>query len=181
MIKFNVASINRCTEIEGPHKRLCIWFQGCDIHCNGCCNPEYQSFTIRHVMSLDEIISVIKKSIDDFDIEGVTYSGGEPTCQKNIQLLTKEIKKLGLGVISFTGRKYEEISDLLAGIDLVLDGAYVLEEKETKRKLLGSKNQRILCLTNRYKNDISWFDMGKNGKSVEVNLSNQIVFNGDKI
>ena len=92
-----------------------------------------------------------------------------------------EIKKLGLGVISFTGRKYEEVSDVLAGIDLVLDGEYVLEEKETKRRLLGSENQRILCLTDRYKNDISWFDIVKNGKSVEVNLFNKIVFNGDKI
>lgn len=181
MIKFNVASINRCTETEGPHKRLCIWFQGCDIRCNECCNSDYQPFIERHIMSLDDIISVIKKSIDDFGIEGVTYSGGEPTCQQNLPLLTDEIKKLGLGVISFTGRKYEEVSDLLAGIDLVLDGEYVLEEKETKRRLLGSENQRILCLTDRYKNDISWFDIVKNGKSVEVNLSDKIVFNGDKI
>lgn len=132
-------------------------------------------------MSLDDIISVIKKSIDEFDIEGVTYSGGEPTCQQNLPLLTDEIKKLGLGVISFTGRKYEEVSDLLAGVDLVIDGAYVLEEKETKRRLLGSENQRILCLTDRYKNDISWFDIDKNGKSVEVNISGKIIFNGDKI
>lgn len=132
-------------------------------------------------MSLDDIISVIKKSIDDFDIEGVTYSGGEPTCQQNLPLLTDEIKKLGLGVISFTGRKYEEVSDVLAGIDLVLDGAYVLEEKETKRRLLGSENQRILCLTDRYKNNISWFDIVKNDKSVEVNISGKIIFNGDKI
>lgn len=181
MIKFNVASINRCTETEGPHKRLCIWFQGCDIHCNECCNPDYQPFIAHHIMSIDEIISVIKKSIYEFGIEGVTYSGGEPTCQQNLPLLTDEIKKLGLGVISFTGRKYEEVSDFLAGVDLVLDGEYVLEEKETKRRLLGSENQRILCLTDRYKNDISWFDIDKNGKSVEVNLSNKIVFNGDKI
>lgn len=132
-------------------------------------------------MSLDDIISVIKKSIDDFDIEGVTYSGGEPTCQQNLPFLTDEIKKLGLGVISFTGRKYEEVSDVLAGIDLVLDGEYVLEEKETKRRLLGSENQRILCLTDRYKNNISWFDIVKNGKSVEVNISGKIIFNGDKI
>ena len=132
-------------------------------------------------MSLDDIISVIKKSIDEFDIEGVTYSGGEPTCQQNLPLLTDEIKKLGLGVISFTGRKYEEVSDLLAGVDLVIDGAYVLEEKETKRRLLGSENQRILCLTDRYKNDISWFDIDKNAKSVEVNISGKIIFNGDKI
>lgn len=132
-------------------------------------------------MPIDEIISVIKKSIDDFGIEGVTYSGGEPTCQQNLPILTDEIKKLGLGVISFTGRKYEEVSNALAGIDLVLDGKYVLEEKETKRRLLGSENQRILCLTDRYKNDVSWFDTDKNGKSVEVNLSDKIVFNGDKI
>lgn len=132
-------------------------------------------------MPIDEIISVIKKSIDDFGIEGVTYSGGEPTCQQNLPILTDEIKNLGLGVISFTGRKYEEVSNVLAGIDLVLDGKYVLEEKETKRRLLGSENQRILCLTDRYKNDVSWFDTDKNGKSVEVNLSDKIVFNGDKI
>lgn len=132
-------------------------------------------------MSIDEIISVIKKSIDDFSIEGVTYSGGEPTCQKNLPLLTDEIKKLGLGIISFTGRKYEEVSDVLAGVDLVIDGAYVSVEKETKRRLLGSENQRILCLTDRYKNDMSWFDIDKNGKSVEVNMSDKIVINGDKI
>ena len=132
-------------------------------------------------MPLDDIISVIKKSIDDFGIEGVTYSGGEPTCQQNIQLLSDEIKKLGLGIISFTGRKYEEVSDLLVGVDLVLDGAYVLEEKETKRRLLGSENQRILCLTDRYKNDVCCFDIDKNGKSVVVNFADKIVFNGDKI
>ena len=181
MIKFNVASINRCTETEGPHKRLCIWFQGCDIRCNECCNPDYQPFVIRHIMSLDEIISVIKKSIDDFGIEGVTYTGGEPSCQQNLTILTNEIKKLGIGVISFTGRKYEEVSDVLAGVDLVIDGKYNAKRKETKRRLLGSENQRILCLTDRYKNDISWFDADKNGKSVEVNFSDKIVFNGDKI
>lgn len=90
-------------------------------------------------------------------------------------------KKLGIGVISFTGRKYEEVSDVLAGVDLVIDGKYNAKRKETKRRLLGSENQRILCLTDRYKNDISWFDTDKNGKSVEVNFSDKIVFNGDKI
>lgn len=113
--------------------------------------------------------------------EQIDRRGRMPTCQQNLPLLTDEIKKLGLGIISFTGRKYEEVSDFLAGIDLVLDGAYVLEEKETKRRLLGSENQRILCLTDRYKNDISWFDIVKNGKSVEVNISGKIIFNGDKI
>ena len=119
--------------------------------------------------------------MDEFGIEGVTYSGGEPTCQKNLPLLTREIKKLRLGIISFTGRKYEDVIDVLTGIDLVIDGKYISKERETKRRLLGSENQRILCVTDRYKNDISWFDIGENGKSVEVNLADKIVLNGDKI
>ena len=69
----------------------------------------------------------------------------------------------------------------LDSIDMVLDGKFDAEEKEKNRRLLGSSNQRILCLTDRYKDDISWFDINKNGKAVEVNLSDRIVFNGDKI
>ena len=180
MIKFNVAAINCCTETEGPYKRLCIWFQGCDIHCEGCCNPDYQAFVVRNLMTLDELITVIKDAKDKHGIEGVTYSGGEPTCQQSLSLLTAEIKKLGLGVISFTGRNYESVKDVLAGCDIVLDGEYRLDEPEHKRRLLGSNNQRILCLTDRYKDCTSWFDI-KNGKSVEVNLAEKIVFNGDKI
>ena len=72
MTKFNVASINTCTEAEGPYKRLCIWFQGCNIHCPGCCNPDYQPFEARHIMSLEELMAVIKEAKTRFEIEGVT-------------------------------------------------------------------------------------------------------------
>lgn len=179
MIKFNVASINCCTETEGPYKRLCIWFQGCNILCEGCCNPDYQDFTVKNLMTLDELLVVIKDTKEKYGIEGVTYSGGEPTCQQGLPFLTKSIKVLGLGVISFTGGKYEDVSNLLAGVDMVLDGEFDSTKKEDKRRLLGSKNQRILCLTDRYKNNVSWFTDGK--RTVEVNLSGKIVFNGDKI
>ena len=70
MIKFNVAAINCCTETEGPYKRLCIWFQGCDIHCKGCCNPDYQAFTVRNLMTLDELIAVINDAKDKHDSNG---------------------------------------------------------------------------------------------------------------
>lgn len=179
MIKFNVVSINCCTETEGPYKRVCIWFQGCNILCDGCCNPDYQDFTVKNLMALDELVAVIKVAKEKYGIEGVTYSGGEPTCQQGLPFLTNRIKDLGLGVISFTGRKYEDVSDVLANVDTVLDGKFDATKKEDKRRLLGSKNQRILCLTDRYKNDIAWFTANK--KSVEVNLSKKIVFNGDKI
>lgn len=179
MTKFNVASINTCTEAEGPYKRLCIWFQGCNIRCSGCCNPDYQPFEARHIMSLVDLIEVIKEAKAQFCIEGVTYSGGEPTCQQGLPLLTKGIKSLGLGVISFTGRIYEDASEILEGCDVVLDGSFKENLPETKRRLLGSENQRIICLSKRYKDCIdSWF-IDQN-RAVEVSVGSKIIVNGDK-
>ena len=180
MIKFNVAAINCCTETEGPYKRLCIWFQGCDIHCKGCCNPDYQAFIVRNLMTLDELITVIKEAKDKHDIEGVTYSGGEPSLQQNLPELTKAIQDLGLGVISFTGHLYEQVQEQLEGCDMVLDGAFEEAKLEAKRKILGSTNQRILCLTDRYKNCVAWF-LTPTTKSIEINVGSTIFANGDKI
>ena len=178
MTKFNVASINCCTEVEGPNKRLTIWFQGCNIHCKGCCNPDYQSLVPKHILFLDDLLQIIKEARDKFGIEGVTYSGGEPTLQQNLLQLTAAIHDLGLGVISFTGRKFEEAKDILSGCDVVLDGAYVEELRETERKILGSTNQRIICLTERYPDCEAWFS-GSPQKTIEVNIADFIVANGD--
>ena len=180
MIKFNIASINRCTETEGPYKRLTIWFQGCNIDCRGCCNPDYQPFVPKYIFALDKLIEIIAQSQEEFGIEGVTYSGGEPTLQQNLPALTQKIKELGLGVISFTGRKYEDVADILSGCDLVLDGAYKQDNPEKERRLLGSTNQRILFLTDRYKNAGRWFKSTR-VKVVEVHVGNTILANGDVI
>lgn len=180
MIKFNIASINRCTETEGPYKRLAIWFQGCNIGCRGCCNPDYQPIVPRHILALDELIEIISQSQEEFGIEGVTYSGGEPTLQQRLPQLTQKIKELGLGIMSFTGRKYEDVADILSGCDLVLDGAYKQDAPEKERKLLGSANQRILLLTDRYKDAVDWFK-STGVKEVEVHVGNTILANGDVI
>lgn len=180
MIKFNVASINCCTEIEGPNKRLTIWFQGCTLHCKGCCNPTYQPLEPRNIISLENLLKIIKDSREKYGIEGVTYSGGEPTLQQNLPVLTKEIHKLGLGVISFTGRKYEEVSDALDGCDVVLDGPYIEEQKENTRKVLGSTNQRIIILSDRYPDYEEWF-FNNASKEVEINVGDCIIANGDVV
>lgn len=181
MTKFNVASINQCTEVEGPYKRLCIWFQGCNIHCRECCNPDYQPLVPKNILSLDELVSIITEAKEKFGIEGVTYSGGEPTLQQGLPQLTEAIHNLGLGVISFTGKRYEEVKDILYGCDAVFDGAYESDNKEIKRRILGSANQRIICLTNRYRDCIEDWFLQSEIKSIEVNVNSVIVANGDKI
>ena len=180
MIKYNIASINCCTEVEGPNKRLTIWFQGCTLHCKGCCNPDYQPLEPRNIISLENLLKIIKESKDKYGIEGVTYSGGEPTLQQNLPTLTKEIHNLGLGVISFTGRIYKDVADILYGCDVVLDGPYIEKQKEQKRKILGSTNQKIIILSDRYTNCEKWF-FDNVSKEVEINVSDYIVANGDAV
>ena len=160
---------------------LTIWFQGCDIHCEGCCNPDMQPITPKNILTLDEIVAIIGNAKAEYGIEGVTYSGGEPTLQQNLPCLTEAIQSLGLGVISFTGHCYDEVQEQLKGCDAVLDGPYIDSKRDKKRKILGSENQRIVCLTDRYKGVIDdWFS-GAEIKEIEVNLCDKIVCNGDKI
>ena len=169
MIKFNVGTINCCTEIEGPYKRLAIWFQGCDMDCKGCCNPELKAFVVRNLMSLEELIDIIKDAKDKYGIEGVTYLGGEPTLQQGLRELTTAVQELGLGVIAFTGRWYDQVKSELCGCDMVIDGAFDESKLDNRRKIIGSTNQRIICLTERYKEVKDWF-LSAGDKSMEINF-----------
>lgn len=181
MSLFNVAEINLCTTSEGPGKRLAIWFQGCNIGCTGCCNQEFIPLQPRHMLYLESLVEIIVDAHNHFGIEGVTYLGGEPTLQRSLPELTATIQKLGLGVITFTGRNYEDVGELLAGVDLVIDGPYVQNFPDKARRIIGSTNQRIIHLTERYKEQEKWFYDRLEQKG-EFNISSDgIVFNGETL
>lgn len=178
-INFNIAAINQCTEAEGPYKRLAIWFQGCNIQCAECCNPKLFSLKNANIISLDDLIEVVMESKRNFDIEGVTFLGGEPTMQYGLSELSKSIQKLGLGVLLFTGRVLEELpEELVKCIDLIIDGQFEKDKIDNKRNLIGSKNQRLICITGRYKNSLDWF-YSLRPKKVEINVSEMIFTTGD--
>jgi anaerobic ribonucleoside-triphosphate reductase activating protein len=71
-IKFNVAYIKLATKTEGPYNRCCIWFQGCNINCKGCCNKDLQPIIPNHIVSLEELINIVKEAKKKYDIEGIT-------------------------------------------------------------------------------------------------------------
>lgn len=180
-ILFNVARINLCTEAEGPHKRMAIWFQGCTIGCPGCCNPELQEMKTAHIMSLEEIIGVALKSKEENGIEGVTYLGGEPTLQKHLTELSNEIQKVDLGVILFTGYKIKQLKEtLVSSVDLIIDGQFIESKIDKQRNLVGSTNQTLNHVSNRYINDMDWFNI-KRDFQVEVNVSDDFLITGDVV
>jgi anaerobic ribonucleoside-triphosphate reductase activating protein len=178
---FNIACINSCTETEGPEKRLAIWFQGCDIRCNGCCNPQLFELKPAHILSLDNILEIVAEAKKQFSIEGVTFLGGEPTLQQGLPQLSAEIKKMGLGVILLTGRQVEELSENLASAtDLIIDGGFDSKKPDNERNLIGSTNQRIIHITERYKPYEDWFYSYRE-KRMEINISDKLFMTGDKI
>lgn len=176
--KFNVAYIKLLTKIEGPFNRCCIWFQGCNLHCKGCCNIELQELKPNHIVSLDELVNIVKEAKDTYDIEGVTLSGGEPSLQMNLKEFNDKMHELGLGIIMFSGKNKSMLNaDLVSSVDLLIDGPYIEEQKDNDRILIGSKNKNLSFITDRYKNYEDYF---YNKNSIEeVTAEDYIFINGD--
>lgn len=176
--KFNVAFIKLSTKTEGPFHRCCIWFQGCNIHCKGCGNPELQSFSPNHILDENELLNIIKFAQEQFGIEGITLSGGEPSLQKGLKDLNEKVHKLGLGIIMFSGRYKKDLpKELVDSVDLLIDGPFLETKLDTKRVLLGSENKKLCFITDRYKSQEAYFN---NPVSIEeVSVDDYIFINGD--
>lgn len=154
--KLNIGKLAPSSEVNGPGKRFVIWLQGCNLHCPYCINQEFQSHDAKQIISVLELFDLIA-SIPN--IEGVTYSGGEPFEQAEaLYYLSKLLMKNGITIMSYSGYTKDEltrwnsnyVSGLLSTLDILIDGRF---EIGNAAPLLwrGSRNQKIYFLTNKYK------------------------------
>jgi anaerobic ribonucleoside-triphosphate reductase activating protein len=157
-----VAQTVPCTEAEGPGRRFALWFQGCPLRCPGCCNPEMLPFEGGESMRLDPLIAQIEEMAHSQGVEGITLLGGEPLAHAaGAAALAEAMQRRGLSVMVFTGYTLEEarrlpdpaVSRLLDCTDILVDGPYLREQPETRRRWIGSANQRIHFLSDRYRAD----------------------------
>lgn len=157
-----IAQMVPCTEAEGPGRRFALWFQGCPLRCPGCCNPEFLRFEGGEERSQEEMHDAITQAQTNQGIEGLTLLGGEPFAHaKDGASLAQFARSRGLSVMIFTGftieelqvRAEPEIHALLSVTDILVDGPYRREEPDTRRRWIGSRNQRIHFLTDRYHAD----------------------------
>ena len=86
-------------------------------------------------------------------MKGVTFSGGEPFSQPEpLTELAKLVHGLGKDVVIFTGWTYEQLREkqdpaidgLLEQCDLLIDGPFVLEQRNLELRFRGSENQRLI-------------------------------------
>lgn len=162
----NYSKIDPMSIVDGDGCRVTLFVSGCRNHCRGCFNPETWNFDYGQPyteITENEIIEACKKSY----IAGLTVLGGEPMEKENqaeIYKLITNFKRIypGKNVWLFTGYVYEKdllegqrqninglTSSLLEMVDILVDGPFILEQRDLNLKFRGSSNQRLLTREDR--------------------------------
>src|SRR5262249_16276099 len=113
-------------------------------------------------MPLADVLAQVRQAASELGIEGITLLGGEPIAHAaGAAALAREAQMLGLSAMGFSGYTLGEIrrmadsavKGLPAHTDILADGPYIRELPETRRRWIGSSNQQIHFLTDRYRAD----------------------------
>ena len=159
----NIAKRLTNTSVEGPGIRYALWMQGCNVGCRDCCNQNMLPFEPRQIVSTDIICDEIVRASIEYQIEGITLLGGEPTLQaEGLSEIAEFCSKLNLSVFLFTGLKLDRLRSLqragvdvlLAYCDVVVDGPFLPAKPEKSRNWVGSINQQFNYLTSFYDSSI---------------------------
>lgn len=138
--------------VDGPGIRLVVFVQGCPHQCIGCHNPQTHDFNGGSWITEESILQQIQ---DNPLLSGVTFSGGEPFCQPGaLARIASRIHELGLDVLVYSGFTLEQLCEmarqdkavaaLLAQTDTLVDGPFILAERDLTLPFRGSRNQRLI-------------------------------------
>lgn len=145
-----------------------LFVQGCNLHCNGCFNPEAWNFdggkkwTKQREQKFFELIS-------RYYIKRVSFLGGEPLAKQNAEEVLSLIKRIKKEypektIWIYSGYTWEQImspattddfnperdmwlinrKEAVKQCDILVDGAFVNELKDITLPFRGSTNQRIV-------------------------------------
>lgn len=149
---------------NGDGLRVTLWLSGCSHHCKGCQNV--QTWNADSGITFDESAKkeLFEELAKDY-ISGITFSGGDPLHENNIDEvldLIIEIKKrlptktiwLYTGYtwdyLFFNDDNLKEICNdqtrraIILGCDIVVDGKYIESLRDISLKWCGSSNQRVI-------------------------------------
>ena len=136
---------------NGIGARISLFVSGCTHHCPGCFNEETWDFNF---------IEHLRPSY----IDGLSLLGGEPMEAQNQRALLPFLERVKhevphATVWIYSGYTFEELLDtenrrchteatrrILELADILVDGKFILAEKDVKLRFRGSRNQRILEL-----------------------------------
>lgn len=154
------AKIDKFEIVNGEDVGISVYTYGCIFHCKNCFNSELWDLDRGEIWTddtTDYLISLVKSS----NISRVSFLGGEPLLDRNIDELKRVLKRLReefpkIQIWVYSGYTYEQIkdrnlNDLLSYIDILVDGRYVDELRDYTLKFRGSSNQRVIDVQNTIK------------------------------
>ena len=156
----NYATIKNCDIANGPGVRVSLFVSGCTHRCKGCFNEiawdfDYgQPFTQQTV---DQILDMMKPAY----IKGITLLGGEPFEPSNQPALVDLLRQVRAAypeksVWAYSGYIFDRdilpgrlgdpavTRQLLSYLDVLVDGPFILEQKNLSLRFRGSSNQRLI-------------------------------------
>lgn len=157
----NYGNIKFIDTADGEGVRVSLFVSGCRNHCPGCFNQDTWDFDFGKEFTEVEENEILEGCNKEY-ISGLTILGGEPMEPENQVVLVNLIKKFKerfpeKNIWMYTGYVLEK--DLLPGqrkhvdgvtglildsIDTLVDGPFILAERNLSLKFRGSNNQRIL-------------------------------------
>ncbi len=157
----NYAAIKKTDIANGVGVRVSLFVSGCTHHCEGCFNENTWDFNCGEPFTKQTAIEIIEALKPSY-IEGLTLIGGEPLEPSNQRGLIELLRKVKLlyphkniwcysgytfedDIINRDGKAHCEVTDeLIAMLDILVDGIFILEKKNICLKFRGSENQRII-------------------------------------
>ena len=154
---------------NGAGVRTALFVSGCRHHCKECFNPETWSFDYGEEYTKtveDQILDSLKPGY----VEGISLLGGEPMEPENqpsvrglIERVHEEYPEKNIWM--YSGYTWEELTDetnkrchtkdtdaILSGIDILVDGEFMIDKKNISLRFRGSENQRLIDVKETLKN-----------------------------
>lgn len=152
--KNKIADYKPFNFVDGEGVRCSVYVSGCLFNCPGCYNKIVQDFEYG-VPYTQELEDTIITDLGQPYVQGLTLLGGEPFLNTPVllKLCARVRQEYGQAkdIWSWTGYTWEELQAetddkraLLDYVDVLVDGQFVLAEKDLSKAFRGSRNQRII-------------------------------------
>lgn len=156
------AEIKNCDIANGPGVRVTLFVSGCTHHCEGCFNPETWDFQYGAPFT-KETEEQLLTALSPAYIAGLTLLGGEPLEYSNWTALLPLLRAVKRqypkkDVWCYTGYlfdrdilgkfcvQWKEMEEFLSCLDVIVDGEFILAQKDISLRFRGSRNQRIISV-----------------------------------
>ena len=143
-------NITKDDMLNGDGLRVVLWVSGCSHCCRECHNPitwDPNGGLLFDEAAKQEIFTELARDY----ISGITFSGGDPLYYSNrldVSKLIREIREKfpEKTIWLYTGFLWETIDSLevMKEIDVLVEGEFEVEKKDTKLHWRGSSNQRVI-------------------------------------